>query len=107
MKKEQLESFDRWFERNGPFTVFIGRLLPEIRGLVSLPAGFAMMPLGRFYLYSILGMVLWDTALLSFGYYALNAQNIYVVMVSVALFAIVLYLIYRISIGSGRKRRGR
>lgn len=97
IKKESLDAFDRWFERNGVFTVFIGRLLPEIRGLVSLPAGFAAMPLKKFYTYSIMGTVIWDFALLSFGYYALNAKNVYIVMISVALFAIVLYALYRVA----------
>ena len=96
IKKEHLEAFDRWFERNGAFTVSVGRLLPEIRGLVSLPAGFAEMPRRKFYAYSIAGMAVWEAALMVFGYYALNAHSAYVVMVAVALFAIVLYAVFRI-----------
>ncbi len=97
ISKESLGSFDRWFERNGAFTVFIGRLLPEIRGLVSFPAGFAAMPKKKFFAYSIAGTAIWDVALISFGYYALNANNAYVVMVAVAVFAIVLYAIFRMA----------
>ncbi len=97
IKKESLDSFDKWFERNGAFTVFIGRLLPEIRGLVSFPAGFAAMPKKKFFAYSIAGTAIWDVALVSFGYYALNANNAYVVMVAVAAFAIVLYAIFRMA----------
>ena len=96
ISKNQLEGFDRWFNRNGTFTVFIGRMLPEVRGLVSLPAGFAKMPLKKFYSYSLLGITIWDIALLTFGYYALNAHNAYIAMVGVAVFAIVIYALFRI-----------
>ncbi len=91
----QLDAFDKWFGRNGSFTVFIGRMLPEVRGLVSLPAGFAKMPLKKFYSYSILGITIWDILLLGFGYYALNAHSAYIAMVAAAGLAIVLYLLYR------------
>lgn len=104
IKKEQLDAFDEWFNRNGAFTVFIGRLLPEIRGLVSLPAGFAMMPKKKFYAYSIAGMGIWDIALLAFGYYALNAHNAYVVMVAIAIFAIIIYALFRIGTRRGKRQ---
>ena len=96
ISKNQLEGFDRWFNRNGTFTVFIGRMLPEVRGLVSLPAGFAKMPLKKFYSYSLLGITIWDIALLAFGYYALNAHNAYIAMVAVSVFAIAIYALFRI-----------
>ncbi len=98
IKKEHLDTFDRWFERNGRFAVFIGRMLPEVRGLVSLPAGFTKMPKRDFYLYSIAGTIIWDVALLSFGYYALNANNVYVAMVAVAIFATVIYVLYKLTV---------
>lgn len=103
VKKEHLEAFDDWFNRNGAFTVSVGRLLPEIRGLVSLPAGFAAMPKKKFYSYSVLGMGVWDVALLVFGYYALNANNVYIVMISAAIFAIVIYALFRIGTGIRKK----
>ena len=73
-------------------------MLPEVRGLVSLPAGFTKMPKRDFYLYSIAGTIIWDVALLSFGYYALNANNVYVAMVAVAIFAIVIYALYKLTV---------
>ena len=101
--RKQLDAFDRWFGRNGPFTVFIGRMLPEIRGLVSLPAGFAKMPLKKFYSYSILGITLWDILLLGFGYYALDAHNVYIAMVAAAGLAILIYLLYRLAVKKSMK----
>jgi membrane protein DedA with SNARE-associated domain len=52
-----------WFERHGGAAVFLGRLLPGVRTFVSLPAGFAAMPLAPFLLYSALGTVVWTAAL--------------------------------------------
>ena len=52
-----------WFERHGGTAVFLGRLVPGVRTFVSLPAGFAKMPLGPFLLYSAAGTLVWTTAL--------------------------------------------
>lgn len=103
IKKETLDNFDKWFERNGTFTVFIGRLIPEVRGLVSLPAGFAGMPKKKFYTYSIIGMLVWNTVLMAFGYYALNSNNAYVAMISIAILAVALYVIYRVAVKRNKK----
>ncbi len=94
IKKKSLDAFDAWFRKNGNFAVFIGRLIPLVRGLVSLPAGFAKMPIKGFYLYSFLGTVIWDVVLTLFGYYALRTTNIYLLMVIVAAFGVLLYLVY-------------
>ena len=49
----------RWFDRNGARSVFIGRLLPVIRTFISLPAGFARMSPVRFGLYTVAGCIPW------------------------------------------------
>jgi membrane protein DedA with SNARE-associated domain len=56
---ENLDRAERWFERWGDWAVFIGRMTPVIRSFVSIPAGIARMPLGRFTLYSVLGTIPW------------------------------------------------
>ena len=53
----------RWFDRNGPRSVFIGRLLPVIRTFISLPAGFARMSPVRFGLYTVAGCLPWIAGL--------------------------------------------
>ena len=55
IKKETLENFDNWFNRNGVAAVFTMRMVPVLRGLISFPAGFSGMNKKQFYLYSILG----------------------------------------------------
>lgn len=62
---------DQWFERHGSKAVFFCRLVPGIRSLISIPAGFAEMNLFKFLLYSTLGAGIWSTAL-AFGGRALG-----------------------------------
>jgi membrane protein DedA with SNARE-associated domain len=58
-----LDMADRWFQRYGDITIFIGRLLPVIRTFIAFPAGVARMPLWRFCIYTFLGSLLWCWAL--------------------------------------------
>jgi membrane protein DedA with SNARE-associated domain len=58
---------DRWFERHGDITVFVGRLLPVIRTFIAFPAGVARMPLWRFNLYTFVGSYIWCLALAWIG----------------------------------------
>ncbi len=59
----QIERADRWFQRYGQSTVLFGRLIPLVRAFVSLPAGVAKMPFGRFTLLSLIGSIPWVLAL--------------------------------------------
>ena len=52
-----------WFRRRGNAAVFVGRLVPGVRTFVSLPAGFARMPVLPFVVYSALGTIIWTAAL--------------------------------------------
>ena len=56
---ENLDRAERWFDRWGDWAVFLGRMTPVVRSFVSIPAGIARMPLGRFTLYSVLGTIPW------------------------------------------------
>jgi membrane protein DedA with SNARE-associated domain len=57
-----------WFYRYGAASVFFGRMIPAIRAVISLPAGIAAMPLGKFLAYSLAGTTLWMGALAYAGY---------------------------------------
>ena len=65
---DDLDRADRWFERWGSWAVFLGRMVPLVRTFVSYPAGIARMPLGRFVLYSTLGSLPWNAALIGAGF---------------------------------------
>jgi len=58
----------RWFDEHGTFFVFLGRLLPTVRSLVSVPAGLLKMSFRRFMLASTLGTAGWTAILAGAGY---------------------------------------
>jgi membrane protein DedA with SNARE-associated domain len=63
INRRHLEWADRWFERHGAATVFFTRMMPIIRTFISLPAGAARMPIGRFTVYTLAGSIPWVLAL--------------------------------------------
>ncbi|MBB6732711.1 DedA family protein [Cohnella zeiphila] len=63
-----LEKSQRWFDRYGQRTVFFTRMMPFVRTFISLPAGIAGMPLGKFVLFTFLGCLPWDIGLAYLGY---------------------------------------
>ena len=69
----QIQRADRFFQRYGEQTVLFGRMIPLVRAFVSLPAGVARMPLGRFTLFSLLGTIPWVLAL-AFAGHALGSD---------------------------------
>ncbi|HEY5193544.1 MAG TPA: DedA family protein [Solirubrobacteraceae bacterium] len=73
MGPPQIERADRFFKRYGEQTVLFGRMIPLVRAFVSLPAGVARMPLGRFTLFSLLGTIPWVLAL-AFAGHALGSD---------------------------------
>ncbi len=66
--RRQIDRADRWFQRHGDGAVFFGRLLPGIRTYISLPAGVAEMPFGRFFLFSLLGAIPWTVLFTYMGF---------------------------------------
>ncbi len=68
LREADLERAERWFARHGAASVFFGRLLPVIRTFISLPAGAAQMPPGRFGLLTAAGCLPWTAALAIAGY---------------------------------------
>src|SRR5271166_773117 len=68
MGPAQIERADRWFQRYGEQTVLFGRLVPLVRAFVSLPAGVAKMPLGRFTMLTLIGSLPWVLGLALAGH---------------------------------------
>ncbi len=103
IKKKTLDQFDKWFESNGFAAVFLSRLVPEVRALMSFPAGFAEMPLKEFFFYSMAGAAIWNLVLMLFGFYLLSADSAVIVMASIGVFAIALYVIYKVAMKKMKK----
>jgi membrane protein DedA with SNARE-associated domain len=62
-----LDLADRWFQRHGDVTIFIGRLLPVVRTFIAFPAGVSRMAMGRFVAYTFVGSLIWCWALAWIG----------------------------------------
>ena len=107
----KVQNAERYFDKHGAVSTFIGRLVPAVRQLISIPAGLARMGLGRFVLYTSLGAGVWNAILAALGYYMASipgmqseeavmnkvkeySSEIGIVFIVLAV-AIVTYLIYK------------
>ena len=67
VEEDDVDRADAWFVRRGEMAVLIGRVIPGVRSMISLPAGAARMPLGRFILWTAIGSGIWNTLLIGAG----------------------------------------
>ncbi|MBO5461466.1 MAG: DedA family protein [Ruminococcus sp.] len=101
-EKEDLEKTLAWFEKRGKKAILLGRCVPIIRSLISIPAGMAEMNLAQFYVYTLIGSTIWNILLISLGA-ILGASweliSVYVsrysTVIKVGLFIAAAVLIYR------------
>ncbi len=96
---DKFERVERFFLRHGEISTFIGRLLPVIRHLISIPAGVAGMNHLKFSLYTLLGAGIWCTILTLIGYaigenQQLIMQYSHKALLWVVLFSAVLVAVY-------------
>jgi membrane protein DedA with SNARE-associated domain len=67
IKSHDIDRAEVWWEKHGEAATFFSRLLPVIRTFISLPAGIAKMPFGKFTLYTTLGVIPWTLGLTYVG----------------------------------------
>lgn len=88
---------EAYFKNHGEITIFLSRLLPVIRHLISIPAGFSKMSVQKFALYTFLGSAFWSIVLVSLGYYlgeALALQNLTFITIIIVLICVIVAGLY-------------
>ncbi|HET6292172.1 MAG TPA: DedA family protein [Kribbella sp.] len=84
VKVADVDKAEDWFARHGPKAVLIGRLVPVVRSLISVPAGVERMSIGLFLALTALGSAVWNSALVIAGY--LLGEQWHVVESSIGVF---------------------
>lgn len=97
--EEKFAKVETFFHKHGEISTFIGRLLPVVRHLISLPAGLAGMHHGKFAFYTTAGAFFWVTILTWIGYFIGQNQELIMryshqALIWVILFSIALVAVY-------------
>lgn len=68
INRQKVERAEAYFDRHGAISTFVGRLIPAIRQLISIPAGLSRMNLGQFTIFTFLGALVWNAILGGLGW---------------------------------------
>lgn len=69
LDKEKVEKAEKYFDKHGAISTLIGRLIPAVRQLISIPAGLARMNIWLFIVFTGLGALIWNTVLAALGWW--------------------------------------
>ncbi len=100
---------EEYFVKNGKSSTFIGRLVPAVRQLISIPAGLSKMNMRDFIIYTTLGAGIWNVILAVTGYYLYEVrEKIYPWIGEILIFLGVAFVIYLVvKARAGRKRNSK
>lgn len=69
INRAKVDKAEQYFDKHGAVSTFVGRLIPAIRQLISIPAGISRMNVAQFALFTALGALLWNSILAGLGYW--------------------------------------
>jgi len=75
LSEEKIQHAESYFVRNGKSSTFVGRLVPAVRQLISIPAGLAQMNLRDFVLFTLAGAGIWNIILAVIGYFLYEVRE--------------------------------
>lgn len=100
--KSSIETINKWFESHGKLAVLFTRLLPLTRTYISIIAGATKLNKAAFILFSIMGIIIWNSILVSLGYFVGNNWSYiqlimkqYSIFASVIIFIVIILLAYK------------
>ena len=99
LSEKNVKKSEKCFAEYGNISTFLARLLPGIRQLISLPAGFTKMPLKSFLFYTFLGSGIWVSVLAALGYYfgeneELLAEHYKEITIGCIIFVLVVFIVF-------------
>ncbi|MBO7203266.1 MAG: DedA family protein [Paludibacteraceae bacterium] len=69
LNEEKVKNAEVFFDKHGAVSTFVGRLVPAVRQLISIPAGLARMSLSKFVFFTLFGAGIWNVVLATLGYF--------------------------------------
>lgn len=107
--RAKVQHAEQYFDKHGAVSTFVGRLIPAVRQLISIPAGLARMNLGVFSIFTSLGALVWNGILAALGWYLgslvplkdlftkVEEYNTYLSFIGYALgIACIIFIVYRL-----------
>ena len=107
VKPSDLQRAEQWFDRHAVAAVLLGRCVPLIRSVVSVPAGFRRMRIAPFLLYTAIGSIVWNTALIGAGAILGNQWELvepYVAMLQWVVIGLIAVFVVRFAVSKLRRR---
>ena len=105
INKGHLDITENYFKNYGGITIFTSRLLPVIRHLISLPAGFSRMNIFKFISYTAIGAGIYTTFLIIVGYFFGSAVPSFLKIITAAILIIAFVIFLSYYINKSRKNR--
>ena len=108
LSREKVEHAEKYFIKHGKASTFIGRLVPAVRQLISLPAGLANMNIRDFILYTLAGAGIWNIILAVIGYFIYDLKDkIFPYLDDILIGIGIIFVVYLVIKGIQQKKKSK